>query len=203
MRCIYTLLLIVGIFSSVRGQDTATDICPILVGSTLPDGTFRKPDGAETQLSEALNARPAVIIVYRGGWCPYCNKQLAGVAKREQELRDMGYQIIGISPDKPEKLMKTMDKKDIGYQLLSDSKLEWADQIGVGFKVDEKTIKRYKVWGIDLVDASGETHERLPVPTVLLVDKEQTVQFTYTNPNYKVRLEEDVLMAAAKAALKK
>lgn len=199
------LVLICFLFTALLGHaqgNAAEDICPILPGTELPDASLRNLDGSATQLHAITEGKPTVIVVYRGGWCPYCNKQLKGLAEAEAELQEMGYQVVALSPDNPEHLAETMGKIEMPYTLLSDSKMEFTDAIGVGFKVDEETIQRYKKWGIDLVKSSGETHERLPVPTVLVVDKKGLVHFVYANPIYKVRLEADVLLAAARAAAK-
>lgn len=181
-------------------SNSAEEICPILVGTDLPDASLATMDGKAVQLHDITQGKKTVIAVYRGGWCPYCNRQLKGLAIAEEELKELGFQVIAISPDNPEHLTETMGKQELSYTLLSDSKLAFTDAIGVGFKVDEKTIKRYKKYGIDLIKSSGEGHESLPVPTVLVVDEDGLVHFVYVNPNYKVRLHEDVLLAAARAA---
>lgn len=194
------------VFAAALGQaqnNSAEEICPILVGSELPNAEVRTIEGEPIQIQRMIDGIPTVIVVYRGGWCPYCNKQMKGLAKAEEELKELGFQILAISPDDPEHLSETMGKHELPYTLLSDSKLNFIDAIGVGFKVDGRTISRYKKWGIDLVKASGETHERLPVPTVLLLDDNDVVQFTYVNPNYKVRLDEGVLLAAARSIVGK
>lgn len=73
---------------------------------------------------------------------------------------------------------------------------------GLAFKVAETTVEQYKKGGIDLENASGEKHHLLPVPAVFIVGTDGIIKFEYINPNYKVRLDPDVLLAAAKAALK-
>ena len=73
------------------------------------------------------------MIVYRGGWCPYCNLHLAALRKVEQPLKEMGFQIIAISPDKPEELMKTDEKHTLGYTLLSDSSATAIKALGLLF----------------------------------------------------------------------
>lgn len=196
------LVLVAAQFGYAQ-DNTAEEICPILVGTELPDATLRNIEGEEVQLHALTEGKATVIVLYRGGWCPYCNRQMKGLAVAEEELREMGFQVLAVSPDDPAHLSKTMNKHDLPYSLLSDSKMAFTDAIGVGFKVDDKTIRRYKTYGINLEKSSGEAHGRLPVPTVLLVDDEGTVHFVYANPVYKVRLNEGVLLAAAKAMLEK
>ena len=118
--------------------------------------------------------------------------------KIESELDNLGYQILGISPDKPEKLQESIGRHEFKYGLLSDSKMELAKAFGLAFQVDEKTYKMFQGYGIDLEGASGEKHHLLPVPAVYLVGTDGVVDFNYVNPDYTVRLSADLVLDAAK-----
>ena len=119
--------------------------------------------------------------------------------KIESELTDLGIQVVAISPDRPEKLRESLKQHDLSYQLLSDSQMEAARAFGIAFRVGKLTLTKYKTFGIDLEDASGEKHQLLPVPSVFLVDPKGRIQFVYSNPDYTVRIEPEALLAAAKA----
>lgn len=200
-----TLLLLIGLSLSVCAQvpAAAEDVCPIKIGETLPALTFNTVEGESVNLKRLLQDKPAVLVFYRGGWCPYCNVQLGQMQKIEQQLLDMGLQILAVSPDRPEKLKASLDKNDINYQLLSDSSMSASRSLGIAFKVDDETVKVYKdKYKIDIEADSGFTHHQLPVPAVLIVDRQGVVQFSYINPNYKVRADTDVILAAARAVSK-
>lgn len=124
--------------------------------------------------------------------------QLGQLQKIEDELLALGYRILAISPDLPENLRASVDKNSLSYVLLSDSKMEAAKAFGLAFRVDDQGYERLSGYGIDLEAASGEKHHLLPVPAVYLVGKDGIVQFQYANPNYRVRLTPEVLLAAAK-----
>ena len=94
-----------------------------------------------------------------------------------------------------------MQKEKLTYTLLSDSKMEAAQALGIAFKVDDATLDRYEEYGIDLERASGEKHHLLPVPSVFIVGTDGTISFEHVNPNYKVRLHPDLLLAAAKVGM--
>lgn len=179
---------------------SADAVRPALIGTQIPTvADLRGVDGKPFDLQAAFAKAPTVLVFYRGGWCPYCNAQLSGLAKSSAELRAMGYQIIGVTPDSPAELSKTIGKDKLDYTLVSDSKAQLIDAMGLGFVVDAETLEKYKGYGIDLEKSSGETHHILPVPAVYLVDKTGMSKFSYVNPNYQVRLESGVLLAAAKA----
>jgi peroxiredoxin len=116
----------------------------------------------------------------------------------EAEIIKTGYQIIAISPDRPEKLTETITKHKMNYLLLSDSSMTGAKAFGIAFKVDDATIKKYHEYGIDLYSASGEKHSQLPVPAVFVVGTDGTIKFEYVNPNYKVRLDPKTLLTVVK-----
>ena len=178
--------------------EDATAICPILVGENLPDGIVTSLDKEKVSIHKLIDKKPTVIVFYRGGWCPYCNSQLGGLNEIQQEIKALGFQVLAISPDKVLNQKEMKSKEDLKYTLLSDSKMEYARTLGIAFKVDKKTIKKYKMFGINLEKASGESHFQLPAPAVFVVDKKGVIQFSYVNPNYKVRLNPEVLMTVLK-----
>ena len=118
--------------------------------------------------------------------------------KIEDQLIDMGYQFLAISPDTPKMLMATSDKWSMKYTLLSDSKMDAAIAFGVAYQVDEKTISRYKGTEKDLDMNSGQDHHLLPVPATFIVDTGGEILFAFHNPNYKLRIESDELLRVAK-----
>ncbi len=178
--------------------DTAREAKPLSVNSRAPDLTLKTVEGRSFKLGEALKKLPTVIIFYRGGWCPFCNRQLADLRTIEGDLKRLGYQLLAISMDRPEELRKTMGKQHMTYTLLSDSDAAAVKAYGVAFKVDDQTVEKYKGFGIDLDKASGHPHHILPVPSVFIVGIDRTIRFVYSNPDYRVRLAASKVLEAAK-----
>lgn len=171
---------------------------PLGVGARLPDVTVRTEQGAEMKLPAALGSKPAVIIFYRGGWCPYCTKHLSAMMDIEEKLLAEGFLIFAISPDLPSVLAVTPDRKSLKYSLLSDSKMHASDAFGITFTVSDEILEKYKGYGIDLEAASGEKHHKLPHPAVFVVDQQGVIRFAHVNEDYKVRLEPAKVLAAAR-----
>jgi peroxiredoxin len=172
---------------------------PMLVGEMVPNVVIKDTKNRPISVATVVKSQPTILIFYRGGWCPYCNKHLKEIGEIENELVKKGYQIVAISPDRPEELKKSVSKYNLAYKILSDSQLKAAKAFGVAFKVDRETLQKYKKYNIDLVKASGESHQSLPVPAVFLFGKEGRLKFQYVNPDYTVRLKKQVLLAAADA----
>lgn len=205
MRKLHSFLLVVSVFFGLNvSAGISTDpakVDPLSVGSSIPAVVVQDAKGKTHDLARLAGNQPAVIVFYRGGWCPYCSRHLAELAGIEDELKTLGFQILAISPDKPEELAMSADKGEFSYTLLSDSSAKAIRAFGLAFEVDAQTLELYKGYGIDLEAASGESHHLLPVPAVYLSDEQGIVRFRYFNPDYKVRLSpEDILNAARKHA---
>lgn len=199
MKKMVFLFLFLGTFSNLLAQSIQTpanpeDISPLLIGESLPNLILKNTDNQDVELSKLFAQKKTVLIFYRGGWCPFCNKQLADLQTHTQDLIQAGFQIVAISPDAPAQLKATMDKNKLDYLLLSDNQLSAAKSMGLAFKAPEK-------YGDMLKKSSdnGNVEVLLPVPAVFLVDTKGVIQFEHISPNYKERLNGKVLLAIAKS----
>ena len=127
--------------------------------------------------------------------------QLGELHTIEAELREIGYQIVAISADRPAMLQGSADKHDLGFQLLSDSSMTAAVQFGLAWQATNDFVAKYLTYDIDLEGASGQDHHLLPVPAVFVVGTDGVVRYQYVNPNHRVRLDGAVLLVAARAEM--
>jgi peroxiredoxin len=185
-------LILIGL--SIRAQipDKAEDISPLLIGEMIPDVVLKAPDASDHSLSDILSEKPTVILVYRGGWCPYCNVHLADMQGAESEIIELGYQIVAISPDSPENLQLTGEKNKLNYRLFSDGDGTFMKALGIAFKAPDRNIEKLKK------NSAGLNEGYLPVPSVFVVDTSGIIEFEYINPTYKTRLGADFLLAVLK-----
>jgi len=178
---------------------SADQVQPLLAGMKAPDFTVRDVEGSVFEFKAGQQNKPIVLTFFRGGWCPYCNLHLSEMRLAEKQLEEMGFEIWFISIDKPELLLESLADPKIGYTIYSDSSLEATRAFGLAFRVDDELNERYLTYNIDLEMASGETHHVLPAPATYIIGNDGIINFAYINPDYKVRLHPDVLLAAAKA----
>lgn len=171
--------------------NSADEVCPLLPGMDVPDVNVAAIDGTVVNV-KALSQAPTVFIFYRGGWCPFCNVQMGQLQAIEGELKALGYQVVAMSPDDAAGLRASVAKHTLSYTLLSDTGLSAASRFGVAFAVDAPMSLALR--------AMAPQHDALPVPAVFVV-RDGVVQFSYVNPNFKVRLSPELLLAAAKAAV--
>jgi len=178
---------------------SADQVQPLLVGMQAPDFTVRNVENQAFTYTSGVQENPIVLTFFRGGWCPYCNLHLSELRLAEKQLEDMGFDIWFISIDKPELLLASLDDPGIGYTIFSDSALNATRAFGLAFRVDDELNERYLGYGIDLEKASGENHRVLPAPATYIIGTDGSINFAYINPDYKVRLHPDILLAAAQA----
>ncbi len=201
-RPLFASVLLLASMTTASAADlapSADQVRPILLGSAMPDVPLRTLSGKPITLKAQVAGKPAILVFYRGGWCPFCNLQLSELRLIQKDAEKLGYQIIAISPDRPEELSKTLGKDKLTYTLLSDSKALALRAFGIGYRLDDASFAKYQGYGIDLEKASGEKEHALPVPSVFIVDKDGVLQFSYSHPDYRVRVPGTVVLAAAKA----
>lgn len=174
------------------------EVTPLLDGTTIPNSQVFTADGEAISLIETVKNRPAIIVFYRGGWCPYCNRQLAELKDIESDLVAMGYQILAISPESVERLNAQKLKTEMQATILSDHTLSAVTDFGIAYYVDKATSIKYAGYNIVLTkDKTGQPV--LPAPAIFIVDKQGRVQFSYVNPNYQVRPSAELVKQVAKA----
>lgn len=170
----------------------ASDVSPLLIGEKTPDLSVQNTSNDEVRIQALFGIKPTVLIFYRGGWCPYCNLHLAELQGIEQEILKEGYQIVAISPDSPENLKKSIEKNKIDYQLFSDANMELSRAFGIAFAVSEASKERLNI------SSGGKNPGMLPVPSVFVVNQKGDILFEYINPDYKMRLKGNLLLAVLK-----
>lgn len=191
----------VGAFRARIAAD-ASEVMPLLAGMAAPEFTIRQADGTPYTFAAGARAKPVIVTFYRGGWCPYCNRYLWEMRDAEQALLDLGYEMLFISADRPEKLKEVLEESGLQYTLLADNDLVAARAFGIAFRVSDDYFSKLLAHDIDLEDASGRDHHALPVPAVFVIGADGIIDFQYLNPDYTVRVDPDVLVAAARAGLK-
>ena len=89
-------------------------------GDTAPDFTLPDDAGTEVSLSD-LRGRKVIVYFYPAAMTPGCTKQACDFTDSLDSLKAQGYEVLGISPDKPEKLAKFREKDGLTITLLSDA----------------------------------------------------------------------------------
>jgi peroxiredoxin len=167
--------------------ESAADVNPLGIGDHIPSATLETVDNKPFDLDARIAKAPTVLIFYRGGWCPFCNRQMAGLQGIVSDLKDSGYQLLAVSPDLPSQLNQSVEKHALTYTVLSDPEVKAIKAFGLAFHVNDDTYRRMLTFGVDLEKASGQQHHVLPVPAVYIIGTDGVIRFVHFDPDYRTR----------------
>lgn len=113
-------------------------------GDPAPAFTLPDADGTDVALSD-FRGRKVVVYFYPAAMTPGCTKQACDFRDNLTEFADAGFVVLGISPDKPEKLAKFRDAEALTFALLSDPTRSVLEAYGA---FGDKTMYGKKVTGV-------------------------------------------------------
>ena len=96
-----------------------TESARLEVGDKAPAFSLPDADGQTVRLSD-FKGRKVIVYFYPAASTPGCTKQACSFRDSLATLNDAGIDVLGVSPDKPEKLAKFRDAEKLTFPLLSD-----------------------------------------------------------------------------------
>lgn len=133
-----------------------TDQTRLAPGDAAPDFTLTDDTGREVSLRD-FRGRKVIVYFYPAAMTPGCTKQACDFTAHRSEFDGAGYEILGISPDKPEKLAKFRAKEDLSITLLSDPDKSVMQQYGAfGEKKLYGKVTQGVIRSTFLVDEDGK-----------------------------------------------
>ena len=88
-------------------------------GDTAPDFTLPNDRGEQVSLHD-LRGTKVVVYFYPAAMTPGCTTQACDFSDSIDALHAQGYEVVGISPDEPEKLARFRERDGLTITLLSD-----------------------------------------------------------------------------------
>ncbi|EIF00159.1 thioredoxin-dependent thiol peroxidase [Saccharomonospora glauca] len=132
-----------------------TDRNRLSPGDPAPDFTLPDSEGNPVSLSD-FRGQSVVVYFYPAAGTPGCTKQACDFRDNLAQLNDAGYQVLGISPDKPEKLAKFVENEKLTFPLLSDPEKKVLTEWGAfGEKKNYGRIVQGVIRSTFVVDADG------------------------------------------------
>lgn len=178
----------VGLINAQKVHDSAYEAGAPTVGDQVPNVDLISTEGSTYSLKNLIEGKKSIIVLYRGGWCPYCTTQMSGLAKAQKEIRAQGFQIIGVTGEDLSLTNKFSNEHELPYKIFTDEGITLAKKLNVAYKVDAATLKKYKSYGIDIPGGI------LPIPTLIAVNESGIIEYVYANPDYKVRIPAEELL---------
>jgi peroxiredoxin len=192
LATIFSLFMLLSAFAQEKPEG-------LFINSKAPDFKAKDQNGNEVVMKDLRKKGYVVVVFYRGNWCPYCTKHLKRLQDSLELLKAKGAQLVAITPEGEEGVDSTVAKTGASFPVISDKDMKIANGYKVAFKVDEKTVTRYKNSNpsIDLLKNNNQVKDAyLPVPAIYIVNTEGSVIFRYFEEDYKKRLSVKDLLSA-------
>jgi peroxiredoxin len=178
--------LLYNFWYSSLGRDTHHKL---QLGNQLPPLSLTSSDGINVQSNDFLGS-PAVLIFFRGNWCPLCMAQIKEVAKSYQELSSKGCKVALISPQ-PEKNTKALaDKFNVPFLFLTDKGNSVAKSFGL-------EMKNGLPAGMEMFGYDKDT----VYPTVIITDVNGRIIYNDFTNNYRIRPEPEEFITILNSAI--
>jgi peroxiredoxin len=181
------ILFLALIFVRCICAEAQTEPKGLNVNDNAPQFTGTDQNGKSFDLTKELKKGSVVLVFYRGQWCPYCNRQLKKLEDSLSLIMAKGATLVTVTPEKPENISKTIEKTQATYPILFDDGLKIMKSYDVAFGLDDKTIEKYKGYGIDFSTVNGSNGANLPVPAVYVINKKGKIVFRQFDKNYTQR----------------
>ena len=166
-------------------------------GMPMPDGDLLDAHGQATSLGATRAGRPAVVVFYRGAWCPYCNLTLKAYQEQlTDELTARGATLIAVSPQRPDGSLTMQETNALTFPVLSDPGNQLATALGILTRPDPAVAAVQGRIGLDVGATNADGTNGLPMPTVVIVDATGIISWIDVHPNYTTRTEPATILAA-------
>jgi len=143
-------------------MSTSETTARLSVGDQAPDFTLNDAAGNPVALS-GCRGQKTIVYFYPAASTPGCTKQACDFRDSLESLKSLGYQVLGISPDKVSKLEKFVAKEELNFPLLSDE--------------DHAVAEAYGAWGEK--KNYGRVYEGLIRSTIVLDEEGKVVLAQY------------------------
>ncbi len=145
-------------------------------GERLPDfeATNRNGDSVSTA---QFAGQPALLMFYRGNWCPICMAQIREIADGYRGLIERGVKVVLISPQPHDLTERVAQMYDVPFDFWIDEGAAAARKLGI-VHTDGVPAGARAQYGRDTV-----------LPTVIIVDADGKILYADQSDNFRIRPE--------------
>jgi peroxiredoxin len=166
-------------------------------GTVLPDADLLDVYGAPTTLYAEAGGDTAVLVFYRGAWCPYCNIALSAYQQHLlPKLTARGIALLAISPQVPDGSLSMQQKHGLTCTVVSDPGSTIARGLGIVTQPSGGARAAQLELGLDLTTVNADSTIALPMPTVAITDAGHTLRWIDVHLDYSTRTEPGQVLAA-------
>ena len=172
----------------------------VKTGDVLTPFELEEVNGATLTLDTLLEHGPAVLIFFRFVGCPACNIALPYYQRQlAPGLKKLGATLVAVSPQVPERLVDIKVRHNFDFHVASDLGNALGRRLGILYTFDQASQQASVASGKPIGEVTGTGTWELPMPTVLVIDRQRTVRFVDVAPDWLVRTEAEPILAAVEA----
>lgn len=169
----------------------------VAIGSVVVDAQLVGIDGQSVSLTSVTAGRPAVLVFYRGAWCPYCNITLRTYERDlRPELDRLSVALIAISPQTADASAVAVQGGELNFPVLTDPSNAFVRALGIVTEPSATARVAHTELGFDVADSNADSTADIPFPTVLIIDADRTVRFADVHVDYTTRTEVPAILEA-------
>jgi peroxiredoxin len=183
---------VMGAFSREQAELAAAGVPAGVAapGTQLADVELLDAHGAPTSLHAAAGDGTAVLVFYRGAWCPYCNVALSAYQQHLlPALTERGVRLIAVSPQAPDGSLSMQEKHDLAFSVLSDPGNGIARELGILTAPSDEARAAQLELGLDLTAVNADGTTGVPMPAVAILDAGRVLRWIDVHPDYTTRTE--------------
>ena len=182
--------------------DTADRAGFAKVGDTLAPFSLEEVNAGTLTLDSLLEQGPAVLVFFRFAGCPACNIALPYYQRQlAPGLKKLGATLVAVSPQVPERLVDIKLRHDFDFLVASDIGNKLARRLGILYTFDEASQQAGLAGGKPIGEVTGTGTWELPMPTVVVIDRERVVRFIDVAPDWLARTEAEPVLDAVGAVV--
>ncbi len=169
----------------------------VQTGDVVEPFKLEEVDGGALRLDDLLESGPIVLIFFRFAGCPACNTALPVYNRRlAAAVRSLSATLVAVSPQLPERLVEIKRRHGLNFPVATDRDNALGRKLGITFEPDEASKAAALAKGNFIGEITGTGTWELPMPTVLIVGRDQRVRFAEVSPDWMVRTEPELIIAA-------
>jgi peroxiredoxin len=162
---------------------------PLTVVELAPAFTLPAYGGERACSSEFLKEGPLVVTFYRGLWCPYCQRDLQGVADAIEKMKKVDASAVAVSwPRTPGSDSPSDHEVSLGFPLLEDTAGDVAVQFGIRWSPEDSRLIETAL-GLDLAAFRGTEPWIIPMQARFVIDRQGIIAFAEVAYDYDERSE--------------
>jgi peroxiredoxin len=181
------------------GQSNAGATAP-KVGERMPAFLLPDDQGQLVRLQDFLREGPVALSFNRGHWCPYCRINIDALARAEEEIAPEHRHVAAIVPDRQKFAIWLKSDAKAPFPVLTDMDNGYAMSLGLAIYVGDELKHMMLSSGWDPSVSQGTDNWMLPIPATFIVGTDGIVRARFVDPDYRVRMAIEDMLAALRSA---